>query len=195
MKVLHRVAVLATILIRRGSKLFVMRVLVAIHAGRKFHLVYSVLSRRGMAFLTSDSGVLSFERIMRGGVLLHSEFRRLPTVYGMAFGALAFAGSRLKLALMRIRGMAIRTLSECHRAFEITAGMTTAAIHFEVHAKKRIFGFRMVELHRRHVDFLPAACRMAGLAGAFKGPLVRIGVAGDAGIKLNSCVLYGMLRS
>jgi hypothetical protein len=194
-KILYRVAVLATILVRRGGELFVVRVLVAIHAGREFHFVYRVFSRGCMAFLTGNYGVFSFERIMRGGVFLHTEFRRLPTVYRMAFRAFAFAGSRLELALVRIRGMAIRALGECHRALEISTGMTTGAIHFEVHAKKWIFRFRMIELYRRHVDLFPVVRRVAGFAGGLEGALMRIGMAVDTGSEFDSCVLYEFLGS
>jgi hypothetical protein len=95
---------------------------------------------------------------------------------------------------VRIRGVAIRALRECQRAFEISAGMATAAAYLEVHAKKRIFCFRMVELNG-HVDLFPPTRRVTGFAGSFEGSLMWVRMAGDAGIKLDSRKLYRLIRS
>ena len=44
MKILHGVAILATVLVGRGGELFVMLILVAIRAGREFHFVQRVFA-------------------------------------------------------------------------------------------------------------------------------------------------------
>jgi len=72
-EVLHRVAVFATIPVRRGGELIVMRVLMAIRAGGKLHSVNCVFPRGRVAFLTSDSCMFSFQWIVRGCVLLHAK--------------------------------------------------------------------------------------------------------------------------
>jgi len=130
MKVLYRMAVLAAILVGGGGKLFVVRVLMAIRAGREFHLVNGIFPRRGMTFIASDGPVFSFERIMRSRVFLYAKLRWLPTFDGMAFRALPLAGARLELPFVRIRGMAIRALRKRQRLFEIASGVAIAATHF-----------------------------------------------------------------
>lgn len=194
MKVSYRVAILATILVGCSGELLVMGVLVAIRAGREFDFILSVLARGCMALLARDGRMFSLQRIVRGGVLFHAEWRRLPAVYAVALRAFAFASPCLELALVRIREVAIRALGESQRAFEISTGMATAATYLEVHAKKRIFRFRMVELNG-HAELLPPTRRVTGFAGSFEGSLMWVRMAGDAGIKLDSRILYGIIRS
>ena len=119
-EVFDGVTLLTTILVWGGCKLLVMGILVAIPAGRKFDLVDRVFSRRRMTFVTGDSSVLSFQRIVRGGVLFHAKLRGLPSIYCVALGAFAFAGTRLELAFMGVGGVAIRALSKWNRFLEIS---------------------------------------------------------------------------
>ena len=72
-EVLHRVAVFATILIRRRGELVVMRVLMAIRACREFHFINRVLAGRRMALVAGDRGVLALQRVAGRGVLFHSK--------------------------------------------------------------------------------------------------------------------------
>ena len=72
-EILHRVAILAAILVGRGGELFVMLVLVAIQAGREFHLIDRVFARRRVAFVAGHGRVLSFQRVLRRGVLFHAK--------------------------------------------------------------------------------------------------------------------------
>ena len=116
MKVLYRVAVLAAILVGRGGKLLVMRVLMAIRARRELHFVDSVLAGRRVAFVASDGRMFSFQRIMRCRVLLHAKLRWLPAFDGVALRALSLARPRLELALVRIGRMAICALGKGQRA-------------------------------------------------------------------------------
>jgi hypothetical protein len=62
-KVFYGVAVFTTVLIRGGGELLIVRVLVAIGAGRKFHFVNGVFSCRHVAFLASDGCMFPFQRI------------------------------------------------------------------------------------------------------------------------------------
>ena len=55
-------------------------------------------------------------------------------------------------------------------------------VDFEPHA---------VRAQARH----PAARRMAGFTGSLEGPFMRIRVASRAGVKLDSCKLYGLVRA
>ena len=107
MKVLNRVAILATVLVRRRGKLTVVRVLVAIRASREFHFVNRVLAGRRVTFVAGDGRMLSFERIVRCRVFLHAKLRRLPAFDGVAFRTLSLARPRLELSLVRIRRMTI----------------------------------------------------------------------------------------
>jgi len=73
MKVLYGMAILAAVLVGSGGELLVMRILMAIRAGRELHFVDCVLAGRRMAFVASDSRMLSFERIVRRHMLLHAK--------------------------------------------------------------------------------------------------------------------------
>jgi len=112
MKVLNGVAIFATILVRSCGKLFVMRVLMAIRAGREFHFVNGLLAGGSVTFVTSDSRMFAFERIVRSGVLLHAKLRWLPAFDGVAFRALPLARPRLELAFVRVGGMATCALGK-----------------------------------------------------------------------------------
>lgn len=184
MKILYGVAVLAAILVWSGGKLFVMRILVTIRARRELHFVDGVLAGRGMAFVASDGRMFPLERIMRCRVFFHSKLRRLPAFDGVALRTFPLARPRLELPFVRIGSMAIRALGKGQRLLEIASGVAVAASNFQMHSQKRIFCFRMVELHRR-IHFFPTGRRVAGFARSLKSALVRIGVARDAGVKFD----------
>jgi len=184
MEVLYGVAILATILVGSGGKLFVMGVLVAIHARRELHFVESILTGRRVAFFAGDGRMFSLERVMRSRVFLHAKLRRLPAIDGVAFRALALTCARLELPFVRIGRMAIQTLAKGQRLLEIGSRMAAAAADFHMRSEERVFCFRMVKLHRR-IHFFPTRCRMAGLAGSLESAFVRIGVAVDAGAEFN----------
>jgi len=194
MKVLNGMAILAAVLVWSGGKLLVMRVLMAIRAGREFNFVQSVFAGRRVAFIASDGHMFSFERILRRRVLFHSKLRRLPALNGVALRALSLAGPRLELSFVRIGGMAIHALGESQRLLEITRGVAVAATNFQMHSHEGIFCFRMVELHRR-IHFFPTGCRMAGFTGSLEGPLVRVGMAIDAGIEFDPGILHRLVRA
>ena len=110
----------------------------------------------------------------------------------MAFRALALAGARLELPLVRIDGMAIVALGKGQFFLEFAAGVTPDAAHFDVRAQQRVIRFGMVELHRG-TDLLPTRRGVAGLAGSFERALVRIAVAVIAGLKFDARKLHGFL--
>ena len=60
MKIFYRMAVLATIQVRRRGELPVVGVLVAIQALRELHLVKGIFTRRSVAFFTGNARMLSF---------------------------------------------------------------------------------------------------------------------------------------
>ena len=62
-EVLYSMAILATILVGRGGKLFVMSILVTIRTDREFHMVYRVLTGWGVAFIASDCRMFALEGI------------------------------------------------------------------------------------------------------------------------------------
>jgi len=192
MKVLYGVAVFAAILVRRGGELFVVRVLMAIRARRELHFVDSVLASRRVAFVASDGRMFPLERIMRRCVFLHTKLRWLPAFDRVAFRTLSLARPRLELPFVRIGSMAIRALSKGQRLLEIASGVAVAATDFQMHSQKRVLCFRMVELHRR-IHFFPTGCRMAGFARSLESALVRIGVAGNAGIEFDPSELHGLV--
>ena len=72
-KIQDRMAAFAAILVRRGGKLVVMRILVAIGAGREFHLIDRVFTRRQMAFPAFDGNMFAAQGVCGRVVLLHAE--------------------------------------------------------------------------------------------------------------------------
>jgi hypothetical protein len=83
-KVFYGMAILAAILIGSRGKLFVVRILMAIHTRREFHFIQGVFTCRRVAFIAGDGRMFSFERILRRSVFLYTEVRWLPPFNGMA---------------------------------------------------------------------------------------------------------------
>jgi hypothetical protein len=72
-EIFYGVAIFATILVRRGGKLIVMGVLMAIHTGGEFDLIQRVFARRRVALVAGHRRMFSFQRILGSGVFLHAE--------------------------------------------------------------------------------------------------------------------------
>ena len=191
MKVLYGVAILATVLVRRGGELLVMRILVAIRTRSELHFVDRILTSGRVTFVTSYCGMFTFQRIVRSRVFFNAKLRWLPAFDGMAFRTLSLARPRLELTLVRIGGMAIRALSKGQLLLEIASAMAIAAGNFHMRSQQRVFRFRMVELHGR-AHFFPTGRGVAGLARSFKGPLVRIGVAVNARAEFDAGEFHGL---
>ena len=110
----------------------------------------------------------------------------------MTFRTLALARPRLKLPFVGIGIMAVCALSEGQRLLEIASGVAIAATDFQVHPQKRVFCFRMVELHRR-IHFFPAGRRMARFTSSLESALVRVRVAIGAAIEFDPGELHRLV--
>jgi len=182
--------------IGRGGKLSGMAVAMAIGAALELHFEKSVLSFREMTLHTLDTRMLALQWVGRGGMLLHREGGRPPSLHGMARSALSAIRALGKLALVRIRLMAVHTLGENQRLLEITIGMAFRAINTDVFAFQRKFRFGMIEalVHRRQRNFLPTTGVMAGLASLRKAAAVRVLVTISALIKRDTHILRLAIR-
>ena len=194
MKVLYGMTILATIPVGRVGKLLVVGVLMAVRARRELHFIDRSLPGRDVTFGTSDGGVFTLKRITGTAMCFQAELRWLPAFESVAFRTFSLARPRLKLPFMGIRGVAICALGKGQRFLEITGVVAVAATNFQMHSKKWILGFRMVERHRR-IYLFPIGCRMAGFARSFKGPSVRVGMARQAGVEPDAGELHRLVRA
>ena len=155
---LQIMAARAVVEVRRLCELFGMLIAVAISAVLELHLEQSVLALRDVALRALQFGVASLQGIGRSGVVLHSKFRWLEAIHGMAGAALDSVGPFRELAVVRIRLMAIHALLESQRLFEIASDVAQRAFNRGMFSKQRILGLGMVKAlvdrHRR--DFFPA---------------------------------------
>src|SRR5580700_9576597 len=181
------VAAFALVVVGRGGELIVVGIFVAIAAGRKLYFVNRFLPRRDMALGALDLDVFALQGITRIVVFLHAEEGWLPAVQVVAFGAFAFLWAGLKLALVRIRLVAVVAVREWDLLFEIAVDVARHAGNLRVLSDERIFRFRVVEIIPRQ-HRLPAAGGMAGLAGFLELSRVRINVAGGAGVEFHVAI-------
>lgn len=72
-KVLHGVAALTLVLIRRGSKLSVVSVFVTVLARGEFHFVNRIFARGKMAFRTFHARMFPEERVAGIRMFLHAK--------------------------------------------------------------------------------------------------------------------------
>jgi len=84
LEALHSMATLALVQVRRGCKLTLVRVGVAVRAARKVDFVSCGRPGREMAFRAGKFGMLAFERILRSGMLADAKLRGLEPLHGMA---------------------------------------------------------------------------------------------------------------
>ena len=187
-KVLDGMAFLTTILEGRGGKLAVMDVLVAIRTQFEFDLIDRVLPRWEVALVALHLHVLALERILRAGVLFHTERGRLEPIHRVARGAFTLVRSGAKLTLVRIRGVTIHALRKRHRLFEISACMAVLTTDRHVFAQERVLGLGMIE-GRGHPYRFPTARRVASVAGLGEAAPMRIFVTIRAGAEGQSCKL------
>jgi hypothetical protein len=142
---LHCMAVLATILPRRGRELAAVFVHVAIKAARECDIELGGRARRLVTLRAFHLGMFAQQRIFRCGVLLHSVRRGLETLDGVTGSALHSAGALAKLALVRIGLVAIHALRVRDRLLEIAAGMALRAGHRDMFASQRKLRLGMIE--------------------------------------------------
>lgn len=193
MKVLDGVTILTPVLIRRTRELVVMGILVAIQAGREFNLINRILACREMALIAFNRNVLPLERVLGCVMFLHAEQRRLPTIYCVAFCAFTLLWASHKLALVRIRFMAIHAIRKRDFLFEIVLRVAIHASDHGVLSEQRVLRLRMVELETAQ-QFLPARRRVALFAALLEGTLMRINMAIDAGTEFHVVVAHGPAR-
>ena len=127
-KIIHRVARFATVLVRRLCELPVMSVLVTIRALREFDFENCIRSGWDMALGAFHAGMLAQQWVCGSGVRLHTERTRLPSIHGVTFCAFAFPRMRLKLPFVRIGIVAVHTLGMRHRCLEITIFIFVAIV-------------------------------------------------------------------
>lgn len=179
MEIQNGVAILATVLIRSGGKLVVMRILVAIQACREFHLVNRVLPGRKMAFGALDFDVFSLQGILGRVVFLHTEKRGLPALHGVAFGAFGFFRACFELAFVRVRLVAVGAIGKRQQFLEVAIHMALGTTDRRMLAQKRIFGFRVVKGETLQ-QLLPSGGGVTVFAALWlKRALVRVHVAVD----------------
>lgn len=94
----------------------------------------------------------------------------------MALRAFAFLRPRLKLSLVRIGLVAINALRERNLLLEVSIHVARYARNLLVFALQWIFSLRVIEIETGQ-QILPAAGRMARIAGLLEFTLVRIQVA------------------
>ena len=180
----NRVAAFALVVVGRGGKLVAVCIFVAIGAGRKLYLVNRVLASRDVALPAFNLDVFASQGITRSIVFPHSKQGRLPTFQVVAFRALALFRAALKLALVRIRLVAIVAVREWNLLLEVAVHMARHAGNLGVLANQRIFRFGMIKI-KSGQHCLPTAGGVAGIAGFLEFPLVRVTMAGSAGVELH----------
>ena len=182
--VLHRVAVFATVVVRRTRELAVMCVFVAIRAMSEFDFVNGVLARRNVALRAFHLRVLPFQGIARGLMFFHAKQRRLPRIDFVTLGAFAFHRPVRELPPVDVL-VAIQALVEGKRFLEFPAGVARHAVHLRVTAQQRELCLGVIE-RKPGQRLLPAGGRVAVLAALLEAPTVRIHVTIAAGRKLDA---------
>lgn len=112
-----------------------------------------------MALRTLKASVATLQRVRRGRVFLDREFRRLPALHRVTGRALSLIGALGKLALVRVRFMAVHALGKDQRFLEIAARVALSAIDTRVLSFQRELRFRVIEMlvHRLQRNLLPAS--------------------------------------
>ena len=101
-EILDGVAGFAAIVVRGGSKLTGMDVLVAVHTVCEFHVVKGGLAGGKVALRAFHLAVFALEGVARGGMLLYSKQRRLPAVNSVALRAFSFFLAAGELTLVDV---------------------------------------------------------------------------------------------
>ena len=111
-----------------AGELGLVLVVVAVEAASELDLVDRVFAFGDVALLAFEFRVFALQRILRCGVSFQIELGRLPPVNVMAGSALAAVGALEELTVVGVL-VAIRTLGERERLFEIAVGMARTAGH------------------------------------------------------------------
>ena len=119
-------ALLALVEPWRSGELGLVLVVMAVEAAREFDVVERVFSLREMALRALECRVLALQRILRRGMSLHIEFRRLPSIDIVTGGAFPGVGTLCELTVVGIP-VAVGAFGERERLFEIAIGVAGAA--------------------------------------------------------------------
>src|SRR5713226_8816692 len=125
-----------------------------------------------MALVAFNGNVFAFQRVFGCVVLFHAEKRGLPSIHGMAFGALALLGARFELAFVRVRFMTIIAISKRELPFEITIQMALSAADHDVLSEERVLCLGMVEFKARQ-QFFPSRGGVTFFAALLERAFVR----------------------
>ena len=176
---LESVAAIASVEVRCRGKLPRMLVGVAIGAALELNLEQCVFPFRDMTLSTFQARMPALQRIRAGGVFLHREGRRFPSLHGVAGGALYAARTLGKLAVMRIGLVTIHALLEYQRLLKVSVGVALGAIHGLVLAFEGKLGFGVVEalIDGRERNLLPSVRRVTRLAALREASVMRVFMA------------------
>ena len=173
---LERMAAIASVEVRCRGKLPRMLIGMAIGAVREFNLEQCVFPLRDVTLSTFQASMSALQRIGAGGVFLHREGRRFPSLHGVAGGAFYAARTLGELAVMRIGLVTIHALLEYQRFFKVSVGVALGAIHGLVLAFEGKLGLGVVEalIDSGERNLLPSVCRVARLAALREASVMRV---------------------
>lgn len=187
---LQIVACLATIGIRRLSKLPSMLIRVTVSATLKLDFIARGLALRDMAFRARHRSMLPLQRVGGCRVLLYPESRRFKTLHGVAIPAFPAVRPLRKLPAMGIGFMAIHASLKNQRLLKVPLSMTLHTLHICMLPQQRKFRLRMIEALTQHRsrNSIPPNRAVAGLTSLLEAAAMGIGVAifavpeGDSGV-------------
>jgi hypothetical protein len=142
---LYAVAFLAAIQVRRGGKLVLMFVGVAVRTLAKLDSIIRGLTSRHVALRARNRRVAALQWVTRNLVRGNIEQRGLPAVDGVASGALALVRTAGKLAVVRIGLVTVRAFGVSYRRFEVAREMTLGAGQGGMSTRQRKLRACMVE--------------------------------------------------
>ena len=130
-------------------------------------------------------------------MVFHRVRRRLPSLHGVAWEALAAAMTFRKLSIVRIGLVAVRALAENQRLLEVAVSVALFAADRRVLAFQRVLGFRVIEIlvHRLLRDSLPTRGGVAGGTCLGEAAVVRVLVAIGTQVERNTCIPRLAIRS
>lgn len=176
---LESMAAIASVEVGRRGKLPRMLIGVAVGAALELNLEQRIFPLRDMTLSTFQARMPALQRIRAGGVFSHREGRGLPSLYGVAGGALYAARTLGKLAIMRIGLVTIHTLLEDQRLLKVSVGVALGAIYGLVLAFEGKLGFGVVEalIDGCERNLLPSVRRMTRLAALREASVMRVFMA------------------
>lgn len=133
-------ALVAAVQVRRGCKLSLMLIFVAVHALGECNFVTCVFALWNMALRTGYSSMLLPQGIGAGRVRFHVERRWFETVNGVARGALNARRPFGELSIVNVL-VAVGALLEGQRLLEVPIGVALRTFDGLVLAQKRILRF------------------------------------------------------